>query len=394
MQILEDEHQPKMKTKIYQNKVNITERQDKNERHSLDTIQLTYDKSITESRIKQYYKAIRKEATNTKLIKIQSIIEALDYSDKDIYLKRFERTKECLNIAIQDNDKLIQSRCNQDRLCQNCARAKSSQRIEDFKTDLTRLAEDKGLYFVTLTAPTCRERELRATITKRLKAFAKVKNNISRRYNTKLNGLRKLEVTYNRDTHKYHPHFHFVIQGESEAYLLRDLWLNQFRDASIKAQDIREIKVTKDDASNLIEVFKYATKGVVKDTEDAHAEYHILRAIDRRRIFQTFGELKKTRTTEMSETDTKKIDWTAPNREIFAFENKCRDWTSASGDRLVNLNTIQVQRYERKERKEISDKGNRERTRTDSETITRGEGVNKRLCRQESNVCKKQKVNR
>ena len=96
----------------------------------------------------------------------------------------------------------------------------------------------------------------------------------------------------------------------------------------------------------------------------------------------------------MSETDTKKIDWTAPNREIFAFENKCRDWTSASGDRLVNLNTIQVQRYERKERKEIGDKSNCKGTRADSETITRGEGVNKRLCRQESDVCKKQKVNR
>ena len=383
-----------MKTKIYQNKVNITERQDKNERHSLDTIQLTSDSFVTKTRIKQYYKAIRKEATNTKLIKIQSIIEALDYQDSDRYLKRIERTKECLNIAIQDNDNLIQSRCNQDRLCQNCARAKSSQRIEDYKGDLTRLAEDKGLYFVTLTAPTCKERELRATITKRLKAFAKVKDNMRKRYNIKLNGLRKLEVTYNRDTHKYHAHFHFVIQGEAEAYLLRDLWLNQFRDASIKAQDVREIKVTKDDASNLIEVFKYATKGVVKDTEDAHAEYHILRAIDRRRIFQTFGELKKTRTTEMSETDTKKIDWTAPNREIFAFENKCKDWTSANGDRLVNLNTIQVQRYERKERKEISDKSNCERTRTDSETITRGERVDKRLCRKESDVCKKQKINR
>ena len=70
-----------MKTKIYQNKVNITERQDKNSRHSLDTIQLTYDSFVTETRIKQYYKAIRKDATNTKLTKIKSIIEALDYQD-------------------------------------------------------------------------------------------------------------------------------------------------------------------------------------------------------------------------------------------------------------------------------------------------------------------------
>ena len=96
----------------------------------------------------------------------------------------------------------------------------------------------------------------------------------------------------------------------------------------------------------------------------------------------------------MSETDTKKVDWTAPNREIFAFENKCRDWTSANGDRLVNLNTIQVQKYEREERKEISDKGNSKRTRRDSETIEGVKRVNQQLCSQESAICKEQKINR
>ena len=286
---------------------------------------------------------------------MESIVRALDYRDKETYLKRFERTKNCMDIIVQDGDEQIKMRCNQDRLCQNCARAKSSQRIEDFKGDLTTLADDKGLYFVTLTAPTCKERELRATIDRRIKAFARVKNNMRVNHNIKLNGLRKLEVTYNQDKDRYHPHFHFLIQGEAEAYLLRDLWLNQFSDASIKAQDIREIKVSIDDASNLIEVFKYATKGVVKDTISAHAEYHILRAIDRRRIFQTFGELKKTRITEMSEIDKSKIDWTSPNREIFKFTENCKDWTSANGDRLVNLNTIQVQRYERKKGETISD---------------------------------------
>ena len=352
----EDEHQRRMKTKISEIKFNIKTESENNSQHSLDTIQLTYDCDATKKQISQYYKAIRKEVTNTKLTQMESIIKALDYSDSEKYLKRFERTKECLNIAIQDGDNLIQSRCNQDRLCQNCARAQSSQRIEDYKGDLTKLANDDGLFFVTLTAPTCKERQLRATIDKRIKAFAKVKNNIKKTYGTQLNGLRKLEVTYNRNTSKYHPHFHFLVQGYREALLLRDLWLNQFRDASIKAQDIREIKVSAEDTTNLVEVFKYATKGIVKDTEDAHAEYHILRAIDRRRIFQTFGELKKTRTTELDETDKSTIDWTAPNREIFAFEPKCSDWTNAQGERLVNLNTIQVQRYEKREkRKAISD---------------------------------------
>lgn len=333
-------------TKLQKLKNNITERTEKSSEYSLDTIQVTCDKSITETRIKQYYKGLRKETTNTKLAKIEDITRALKYEDSETYLKRYDRTRDCLNIAIQDGDKLIQGRCNQARLCQNCARAESSQRIEDFKTSLISLAEDRGLYFVTLTAPTCRERELRSTIDKRIKAFAKVKNNIKRRYGATLNGLRKLEVTYNEKTDKYHPHFHFLIQGESEAYLLRDLWLNQFRDASIKAQDIREIKLLKGDTSNLVEVFKYATKGIVTNTIQAHAEYHILRAINKKRIFQTFGELKKVYLEKISDTDNQINDWSVPKREIFAFENRCKDWTDARGNRLVNLETYQVKRYE------------------------------------------------
>lgn len=333
-------------TNLQKVKINITESKEKSFAHSLDTIQVTCDKSITETRIKQYYKGLRKETTNTKLAKIEDITRALKYEDTETYLKRYDRTRDCLNIAIQDGDKLIQGRCNQSRLCQNCARAESSQRIEDYKTSLISLAEDRGLYFVTLTAPTCRERELRSTIDKRIKAFAKVKNNIKRRHGATLNGLRKLEVTYNKNTDKYHPHFHFLIQGQAEAYLLRDLWLNQFRDASIKAQDIREIKLLNGDTSNLVEVFKYATKGIVTDTIEAHAEYHILRAINRKRIFQTFGELKKVYLEKISDTDNQINDWSAPKREIFAFENKCRDWTDARGNRLVNLETYQVKRYE------------------------------------------------
>ena len=127
---------------------------------------------------------------------------------------------------------------------------------------------------------------------------------------------------------------------------MRDLWLNQFRDASIKAQDIREIKLPNGDTSNLVEVFKYATKGIVTDTIEAHAEYHILRAINRKRIFQTFGELKKVYLEKISDTDNQINDWSAPKREIFAFQNKCRDWTDARGNRLVNLETYQVKRYE------------------------------------------------
>ena len=361
-----------MTTNISENKVNIKSSREKSSVHSLDTIQVTSYSSITESQISQYYKAIRKDATDRKLVKIRQVIDNLKYEDSEIWLKRFERTNKCLSIVIQDGDKLIQGRCHQARLCQNCARAESSQRIEDFKTSLLKMSQKNGLYFVTLTAPTCRERHLKSTIERRYKAFAKVKQQAQRKHGLKLNGLRKLEVTYNAEKDKYHPHFHFVIQGESEAYLLRDLWLREMSDASIKGQDIKEIKLSKDDTSNLVEVFKYATKGVVNNNTEAHAEYHILRAINKKRIFQTFGDLEKIVITQLEEKETQKQDWSVPKREIFAFENRCKDWTDSTGNRLVNLATYQIKSYEKEKDSKI-------RHKTANQSVNRREKKNRKI---------------
>ena len=165
-------------------------------------------------------------------------------------------------------------------------------------------------------------------------------------HGVKLHGLRKLEVTYNKDKDKYHPHFHFLIQGRAEADLLLEYWLREMSDADIKGQDIREVKVSVKDTSNLIEVFKYATKGHVTNTIEAHTEYHILRAINKKRIFQTFGDLEKVFLTKLEDTDKQKNDWSASKREIWKFTPKCKDWTDARGNRLVNLERCQVKAFE------------------------------------------------
>ena len=45
--------------------------------------------------------------------------------------------------------------------------------------------------------------------------------------------------------------------------------------------------------SALIEVFKYATKEVAKEEFSALALHNIYKAIDGKRVFQTYGKLKK-----------------------------------------------------------------------------------------------------
>ena len=112
-------------TNLQKVKINITESKEKSFAHSLDTIQVTCYSSFTETRIRQHYKGLRKYATDAKLAKIEPIAKILNYSDTEMYLKRFERVRNCKTIMIQDGDelsKLCESReQSEDRRFQNVA---------------------------------------------------------------------------------------------------------------------------------------------------------------------------------------------------------------------------------------------------------------------------------
>jgi len=172
------------------------------------------------------------------------------------------------------------------------------------------------------------------------------------RHKTKLNGFRKLEVTHNKVTDRYHPHFHFIVQGEREAYLLLALWMQQFGEASIKAQDVQKLDIMDTDKKALAEVFKYATKGVVKDATDARAEYNIQKAILGRRIYQTYGSLYNVKSEDIKETEQTSFDWMPYKEfEIWKFEDSLIDWTTASGEKLVHTQQIEYEKQKSNEKR-------------------------------------------
>ena len=145
------------------------------------------------------------------------------------------------------------------------------------------------LYFVTLTAPTVCERELRSVIKKRIKAFQRIKDNMRKNYGMKINGMRKIEVTHTKE--KYHPHFHLIMEGKDEAELLLKLWLAQFPSANKHAQNITAINTVNE--KSFIELFKYASKDAVKDKTSAHASHIINMALYSMRTLQSFGKLRR-----------------------------------------------------------------------------------------------------
>ena len=303
--------------------------------HYLDTLEITSDLFLSKSHESLYHTAIRKDYTQQK---VKALVDVSELR----WQKQFWKSYHCNNILLQDGDLLIGSRCRK-RWCQECSRIKTAELINAYKEPLSKVSD---LYFITLTAPTVKGRQLSSEINKRLKSFQRAKDNLRKNYGIKLNGIRKTEVTYNEKEDRYHPHFHFIQQGKAEATALLAEWLKQFPEASINAQDIRRI-----DASNynsLIELFKYATKDVIKDETTAYAQYAIYKAIEGRRIFQTYGSIKKVK-EPLEETEMRKTaDFIPFAVEIWKYEETRKDWTNALDETLVGTQVIE--RHEIKQR--------------------------------------------
>ena len=155
--------------------------------------------------------------------------------------------------------------------------------------------------------------------------------------------FKKIECTHNRKTNEYHPHLHLIIQGKEQAELLKNYWIKQMRKrygrnkVSNKAQDIKPIGNTEKD---YIEVFKYATKGSVKDTFEASAEDLMIEALEGLQIFKPIGKLRKVKAPKEEVQEQTKADWIEPKNEIYTYCDIERDYISASNERLIGTQTI------------------------------------------------------
>ena len=295
--------------------------------YSLDTLEVTSDSFKTKRHESQYYQAVRKQRTVSKLKQL------IDVCPKD-RIKQYWKTYHCNRVKFQQGSKLIGSLCRK-RWCAHCSRIKTAEMIKGYKEPLESMQKEQEFYFVTLTAPTVKARQLNSELTKRYKAFTRIKDNIRKTYGLKLNGLRKTEVTYNESNDKYHPHFHLMVQGHKQATLIQSLWLEQFTSASIKAQDIRLIDTR--DSNNLVEVFKYATKDVTRDTTTAKAMDNIYSALEGRRTVQTYGSIRKVVEPKEQVTDEGQIDWIEPKDDIWIYDEHEADYIDSLNNRMINI---------------------------------------------------------
>jgi plasmid rolling circle replication initiator protein Rep len=315
---------------------------------SLDTLEITSDFFLSKSHETLYYSTLRKYST------IQSNLKLIDVAPK-VWKDKYWKAYHCKNILLQDGNTLKGSLCRK-RWCQNCNRIKTAEMINGYSEPLKELQKEDDLYLITLTSKTVKEKRLRFEIERRNKAFTRIKDSLRKNHNIKLVGCRKLEVTYNHKDDKYHPHFHFIQQGKKEAEMLLKYWYKHNPNASEKAQDIRPINAN--DYKSLIEVFKYATKEVAKDEINAKALHNIYVAIDGKRVFQTYGKLRKVKEIKEAKEEVNNADFIPSNNEIYEFDISLKDYTNAYGQDLIGTQQIehdikQKEYREKTERKNV-----------------------------------------
>jgi hypothetical protein len=158
-----------------------------------------------------------------------------------------------------------------------------------------------------------------------------------------IRGIRKLEVTYNPDLQNFHPHFHFIVEGEAAANELIEAWLDRNTTADKRGQDQREAK-------NPIELFKYFAKLTSKSKSDTiiikagkmvRIEYSypealdlVFQAIEGTRIIQPIGGIKYIKGAEdIEDIETIEITDLDPEEALWIYQNQ--DWVNVYTGELL-----------------------------------------------------------
>lgn len=269
----------------------------------------------------------------------QSIIRELLYIKSPLH-KYYQQAYYCNTQLIQSGVTLKGKYCNT-RCCNVCNRIRTAKLMKGYINQLS-----GKQYFLTLTIPNIKEKELDASIDLMTKNITLIIRNLREKKKVNLlDGVRKLEVTFNdtitsKSYNTYHPHFHILVNSMEGAILIRDQWLKRYSNASIKAQDI-----TMANEESLKELFKYSTKIGYKSVDETEQECKkeikvnikaldvIMRVLRGRRLFQPFGNIKK----ESEDVDGESLDaqsYNIPQVTHNKFTWSFYDWVDNKGQSL------------------------------------------------------------
>lgn len=199
---------------------------------------------------------------------------------------------DCCSTLMQEGKKITANMYCGYRWCNVCNRIRTGKLLNGYLKPLEQMKEP---YFVTVTIPNVTGKELRHSLVGMVQTSANI-TRVLKRLKMAVNGIRKIECTYNVEQDTYHPHLHFIFDGEAVSKKFIDEWLIRYPHASSSGQDFKPVT---NYGGGIKELFKYTTKIVTKTK--ATGDYNIyvpaldtiFRAMKGMRTFQNFGNIKR-----------------------------------------------------------------------------------------------------
>lgn len=243
---------------------------------------------------KLHKRARRKYFSNQLVL---GLVDASKLNPDSILQKSYWNSYHCSQTLKVHLDGKIRGKYCNTRWCMICNAIRTAKYIKQY----SEIFESwEAPQFLTLTAVTVEPGEL----VERLNVMHTIFRNTLRknskrqdRNNAKslvIQGVRKLECTYNCHTEHYHPHFHVICNSSATAEYVLSEWTTRITKKGIKinrkAQDIRP--ATK---GSCHELFKYMTKVITKSSNRSSSVIRadkldvIFNSMRRRRTVQSFG---------------------------------------------------------------------------------------------------------
>lgn len=174
-------------------------------------------------------------------------------------------------ILKEDKKVVTQASFCQNRFCPRCSKGKAQKDAVLIST-MTKYFESSGYAFIflTLTVPNCQGKVLSKTLSDMGSAF-----NLFMKYDQiqkAVKGyIRKTEVTYNKKTDSYHPHFHCLLAVRksyfsSRDYIKRDGWLALWQKAT-KDPSICQVDVRRAGKNGMEKAILELSKYMAKDSD-------------------------------------------------------------------------------------------------------------------------------
>jgi len=292
---------------------------------------------------------LRNETDNNDLEALIKRAKA-KYSQKDLmkymsrmetpFASKYQNTISCSSFIFQ-NGNVLTSRYCKHRWCKICNRIRTAKLLAGYSEVILNMIQPQ---FVTLTVQNVVIDRLESTIKEMIRTIKLIQDLRRKKKQILLRCIRKLECTYNATENTYHPHFHFIIEGEEAANDLLSSWVNRYPDhiVNIKGQDIRP-------ADKPIELFKYFAKLTAKHESDTFSivgdkvirnEYHypealdlIFRCIENFRVVQTMGGIRMVK-DDIDEVDAQTYNDIEIKRTLWLYN--INDWFDTyTGDKLT-----------------------------------------------------------